>query len=844
MIVCVHGGMRSWLSVERGRLTVVLLALATLVAATVLVTVQLGAGSSVRSSARATVAGAYARLPLTFVENRGQAGEPVRYLSHGDRYGFYFTPDSVAMSLSQQDSAKGVNLFLDFVDANPGVSVEAADRSATTVSYLRSDSATGSRGGLPTYGEVRYRQLWSGVDMAVAGRDGVLKYEFHVAPGTRTDGIRLAYRGADGLRTDASGALLVDTPLGVLRDSAPVSYQVIGGERVPVESRYVLSGGSYGFALGGYDPAYELVIDPGLEYATYLGGFGNQTGSAITVDAAGSAYVTGSTQSPTFPTTAGAFDRSIGPNSDMDAFITKLNPAGTGLVYSTFMGGSDFDWGRDIAVDVAGNAYVGGQTKSTNFPTTSNAYDRTFNVDSCPRCGIDQYDAFVAKLNANGSQLVYSTFLGGFDTDDILGLALDGDGQAYVTGQTTSRNFPTTAGAFDTDANGEYDGFVAKFNSAGSQLLYSTRLGGTDNELPGAIAVDSAGNAVVGGSTRSLDFPTTAGALQPVHSGGDMLNLFDGFVTKVNTTGSGLVYSTFLGGTMQESLSDVTLDALGNAYVVGGTVSPGFPTTPGAFDTTFDGSSQSYAAKLDPSGSALVYSTFLGKAGASSGALTGDGAIWLAGGTLAADSYVSADALDVQLNGFSDAYVAKLNSTGTALDYATFLGGSDSDGALDVALDQAGNIHLTGRTMSADFPVTAGAFDRTYGGDPFLFGADAWIAKLTMGAVPTPPPSTPTPTPGQPLVAPTLVSPASDARLQPGTVNFDWSDVAGATGYTIQIDTNQSFQAPFTLETTTTTSQHTATTLPTQRLWWRVRAVDPTGTPGPWSSTRRFELRN
>nr|MDT0663329.1 SBBP repeat-containing protein [Micromonospora sp. DSM 115978] len=684
------------------------------------------------------VANMYARLPLTFVENQGQADDRVRFLSHGTRYGFFFTPDSLAMSLLEQDGATGVNLFLDFVGANPDVSVGVADQAPGTVSYLSTQSSAGAHGGLPTYGEVVYRELWSGVDMAINGRDGVLKYEFRVAAGADVDDIRLAYRGADGLTTDEAGSLMVDTAVGALRDNPPVSYQLVHGKRVPVESRYLLGGAdagnrSYGFAVDGYDPARELVIDPGLEYSTFLGGFGNQAGTAIAVDAAGSAYVTGRTQSPTFPTTAGAFDRTGSVNSDLDAFVAKLNPAGTGLVYSTFLGGSNFDWGRDLAIDAAGNAYVTGQTKSSNFPTTNGAYDRTFNVGTCPRCGIDQYDAFLTKLNPSGSQLVYSTFLGGTDLDDSLAITLDGAGQAYVTGQTASSDFPTTTGAFDTTANGEYDMFVAKVNAQGSQLIYSTRVGGADNELPGGIDVDASGSVVVGGATRSTGFPTTPDAIQPTHSGGNYVDLFEGFVTKLNPTGTALVYSTFLGGIRRDSVSDVLVDAVGNTYLSGSTLSPEFPTTPGAFDTTLASAGESFAAKLDPTGSALLYSTFLGGASASLGALAGDGGVWLAG-TAGPSAVVTPDAASGQFGGGSwDAYLARLNPGGTALDYATFIGGSDSEGAADLALDPAGAVYLTGSTRSANFPTTAGAFDRGYGGDPYLYGADAWVAKVSIG---------------------------------------------------------------------------------------------------------------
>lgn len=883
---------------------------------------------------------AYARLPLTFVENRGQTDGQVRYLAQGSRYGFFLTRDSLAMTLLQHDRSSGVNLSLDFLGANPDVSVGAEDRAAGTVSYLRAGSSS-SRTGLSTFGGVVYQELWPGVDMAVNGRDGVLKYEFRMKPGTRVDDIRLAYRGADGLAVDEAGGLTVATAIGALRDSPPVSYQVIDGVRVPVQSRYVLGDdASYGFAVSGYNPAYPLVIDPGLEYSTFLGGFGNQNGAAIAVDADGNAYVTGFTQSPTFPTTVGAFDRTGSANNDLDAFVSKLNPAGTALVYSTFLGGSNFDWGRDLAIDAAGNAYVAGQTKSSNFPTTSGAFDQTFNVDTCPRCGVDQYDAFVTKLNPSGSQLVYSTFIGGFDIDDALAIALESAGQAYIAGETASSNFPTTTGAFDTTANGGNDAYVAKLNAAGSQLVYSTRLGGTDNESVGGLAVDGAGNAVVVGATRSAGFPTTPGSLQPVHSGGQFIDLFDGFVTKVNATGSGLLFSTFLGGTKPDSIGNVLLDAAGNLYISGGTQSPEFPTTPGTFDTTFDGISPSFVAKLNPSASALLYSTFLGGAGASVGALTSDGSVWLAGGG-GPSAFISPDAWDIQFSGgSSDAYVAKLNPTATAFEYATFLGGTDNEGASELAIDPAGNVYITGTTRSADFPTTVGALDRTYGGDSFISGADAWVAKLAVGpGAPTPPPPPPPipdaptlvspadganvtqpvtfdwstvtaaasytiqvdeisafgaplvltadvttsefttsalpagtwfwrvravnsagthgpwsttrtitvpspPSPPQPLPAPTLISPSTDAQFPPTTtITFDWSDVTGAANYNIQIDNNSSFSAPFTVDTTIAASQHTVSGLPTQRMWWRVRAIDSSGTPGAWSLARRFEIK-
>jgi Beta-propeller repeat len=827
------------LRTEQDRLRLTLGVLAGLIGITLVALLGLqhvaGQPRSAAGPTKSVLQEAYARLPLTFVENLGQADGRVRYLAHGTRYGFFLTPEALVMSLLKPDGTTGVNLRLDFVGASREVAVGAAHRAPGTVSYLKEGSP---QSGLPSYGEVVYKGLWPGVDMAVNGRDGVLKYEFRLAPGAKADGIRLAYRGADRISTGVDGALVVDTAAGPLRDSAPVSYQIVDGRRVPVESRYVLDGESYGFAVGGYDPAHGLVIDPGLEYSTFLGGFGNQIGEAIAVDATGHAYVTGFTQSPTFPTTPGAFDRTGATGQILDAFVSKLNPTGTALVYSTFLGGSNFEWGRDIAVDAAGNAYIAGQTKSSNFPTTSGAFDRTFNVDTCPRCGIDQYDAFLTKLNPSGSALVYSTFLGGFGIDDGMFLALDGAGQVYLAGETASSNFPTTAGAFDTTANGGSDVYVAKFNTQGSQLLYSTRLGGADNELPGGIAVDPSGNAVVSGSTRSVEFPSTPGTVQPAHSGGEFLELFEGFVTKLNSTGTGLVYSTFLGGTKRDSLGTVFLDSAGNAYVSGGTFSPEFTVTPGTWDDVFDNGSESFIVKLDPAASAILLSTFLDGAGGSFKAFNPDGSVWLAGGG-GPNSFVTPDAWDTQFSGGnSDAYVAKLNATFTGIDYATFLGGTDSEGAFDLAVDPAGNIYFTGRTFSADFPVTAGAFDRVYSGDSFILGSDAWVAKIGFGPnAPTPPPSPPA-IPG----APVLASPA-DAATVTQPVTFDWNDVEHAVSYTIQVDEISAFGAPLILTANVGTSGFTTGSLPQGNWFWRVRAVNPAGTPGPWSATRAITVQ-
>ena len=509
--------------------------------------------------------------------------------------------------------------------------------------------------------------------------------------------------------------------------------------------------------------------------------------------------------------------------------MTKLNPAGTALVYSTFVGGSNMEFGNGLAVDAAGNAYVTGTTKSTNFPTTGGAFDRTLNTPgTCPRCGIDNTDGFVFKLNAAGSPRLLHLSRRRPRHRLAAGYRGNRAGNAFVVGETPSSEFPTTAGAFDRTRSGQIDMFVTKLNPTGSALAYSTFVGGAQVDNGQSITVDAAGNAYAMGSSSSTDFPTTAGAFDRTANGG-----FDGTVTKLNPAGSALVYSTYLGGQDSDGGSDVTLNGAGNAYVVGGTSSTNFPTTPGAFDTTPDGS-DGFVTKLNPAGSALVYSTAIG--GSASDSLGGivldpAGNAWLAAGTTSADFPVSADASDPTFNGVGDAVIAELNAAGSALPFATFLGGSQAEGAADIGRDGAGNLYVTGNTFSMDFPATVGAFDTVWNGDPTIFWGDAFVAKLSLTGGSTPPAPQPIP------AAPTLLAPANGANpAQP--VGFDWNDVTSAASYTIQIDDSSTFTAPLVRTQTVTSSSYLAGGLPSKTLFWRVRGINTAGTAGAFSVTR------
>jgi hypothetical protein len=413
-----------------------------------------------------------------------------------------------------------------------------------------------------------------------------------------------------------------------------------------------------GFRVAAYDPSRPLIIDPVLAYSTYLGGSGDDFGLGIAVDGAGSAYVTGQTLSTNFPTTSGAA-QTTKAGGFSDVFVTKLDATGSAFLYSTYLGGSDFDFSLGIAVDGAGSAYVTGATRSTDFPTTSGAAQTT-NAGSV--------DAFLAKLDATGSALLYSTYLGGSSDDGGRGIAVDGAGSAYVTGDTSSTDFPATSGAAQTTNAGGQDAFVTKLNASGSALLYSTYLGGSSGEVGQGIAVDGAGRAYMTGSTQSTDFPTTSGAAQTIYAGG----FFDAFVTKLDATGSVLLYSTYLGGSGDDVGLGIAVDGAGSAYVTGQTFSSNFPTTSGAAQTTHAG-------------------------------------------------------------GIADAFVTKLDASGSALLYSTYLGGSGFDIGQGIAVDGAGRVYVTGDTSSTNFPTTSGAAQTTHAGS-----FDAFVAKIEFVPLPTP----------------------------------------------------------------------------------------------------------
>ncbi|MEJ7623891.1 MAG: SBBP repeat-containing protein [Pyrinomonadaceae bacterium] len=735
-----------------------------------------------------SIAENYARLPMSFEENRGQSPVSADFIARGDGYTVALAPTEAVFRLrkvpavpanrtrrvghdqkSDISNEKSKSIRMQLINANPLAPADRCQKLAGRVNYLIGREPEKWNRDVEMFSRVAYRGVYSGIDVVYYGNQRELEYDFVVAPGHDPGQIAIGFEGASSAAIEpGSGDLVIILDESAIRQRKPFAYQESGGIRTEVASRYTKrEDGTIGFEIGEYDTDKELTIDPVLTYSTYLGGAGSDiVGSfdfdrVIAVDSAGNAYITGETSSADFPATTGSFD--IGFNGGRDVFVTKLNAAGTALVYSTFLGGSGADSGFGLAVDASGSVYITGETASDNFPTTAGAFDTTRNGN----------DAFVTKLDPSGASLVYSTFLGGTSDEFGVGIAVDSTGSVYVSGSTPSTNFPTTAGVFDTTYNTNGDIFVTRLNTTGTALVYSTYLGGTGEELVSGLALDAAGNAHVTGETSSTAFPTTTGAFDTTIGGS-----FDAYVTKLNAGGTALLYSTYLGGGSDDSAQGVALDSAGGVLVAGLTTSSDFPVTAGSYDPTYNGGvTDAFVTKVTAvSGMPLAFSTFLGGAADETAhgiAVDTAGRAHLTGTTTSTNFPVTVDGYDTSINGGSDVFLTTLNGAGSSLFYSTYIGGAGEDEGSGIAIGPNGDVYLAGVTLSSNFPTTAGAYDGTYA----FF--DAFVARLGSFGTPTPTPtSTPTatatptatPTPTQTTTVTGLVTTPSGSGLRNATV--------------------------------------------------------------------------
>jgi uncharacterized repeat protein (TIGR01451 family) len=710
------------------------------------------------------VAGDFGKLPLSFTANLGQADESVKYTAQGHGYQLALTQSEAVVIVNPESGVSGgssssagmraasrtgnpVFVRMKLVRSNSKAVPSGTERLPGVSNYLFGNNPQKWRLNVPTYARVRYQAVYPGIDLVYYGTEGKLEYDFVVLPGADPGSIALQVEGGDQLRRTSAGDLTVQTKTGTLSLLRPTVYQLKDGKREVVDAQFELAcDNQLRFRLGSYDHRRQLVIDPVLEYSTFLGGssldggiyehgYGYPSlGQGIAVDSKGEAVVVGATFSTNFPT-AHAFQSSYGKvaGNRWVAYVTKFNASGSGLIYSTFLGGSTpqsepaASTAAGVSVDSTGAAYVTGMTGATDFPV-KNAYQSHFGGEE---------DAYVAKFSPTGA-LVYSTYIGGKNREQSRAIAIDKQGNAYITGWTDG-GFPMTTGSFNPSAQGGI--FVASLSASGSVLRYSGMLGGVDQNSTGyGIAVDGSGNAYVTGAATSI---LTAHAFQPNPGGG----FTDAFVTKINPAGSSLVYSTYLGGPGRDTGNSIAVDGSGEAYV-GGTVwkssptdIPTFPVTSNAFSPQFSGliASDGFIAKLSPSGG-LLYSSFFGGGEVLAVAVDQYRTLYIGGYTFSSDFPQVANLTPFGPGGVN-AFVSTLVPSGaqgkSIAYYSTFLtkapNSTDRSGVNDqvlgIAVDSALNAYVTGYTWNAGFPTTKGAFHTVSRGQ-----SDAFVSKLAIAA--------------------------------------------------------------------------------------------------------------
>jgi Bacterial Ig-like domain (group 3)/Beta-propeller repeat len=795
-----------------------------------------GSNSQPAAAARRSAAN-FGAIPLSFEPNLGQTDPRVQFVSHGKGYSLFLAPGEAYVTLERQagkqdpavpqNSAPAADtLRMKLVGADSAAEAAGLDRQSGVVNYLVGNDPGKWRSGVPTFGRVIYTAVYPGINLVFYGNQQQLEYDFVVAPGADPNRIAWRIEGA-ALTVDRHGDLRLAAPGGPASFKKPVIYQVDGGKRVRVEGRYAVAGNKVSFVLGAYDHSKPLVIDPVLIYLTYLGaavsetypnnavnqiggvgGFGvtsNQLSQALAIDRDGNAYVTGYTNALDFPVKEPyqGSDPGLKTNSGARAaFVTKFNPEGTELVYSTYLSGGGIygAYGQTIAVDGEGNAYVAGYTNDKDFPTSAGAFQRicgdsVLNNARTASCQVGAVNGFVTKLDAAGSRIVYSTFLGA-SADYINSITVDSLGRAYVAGiaedscspQTPAfQCFPTTPDAIQTGegtcvvAPGDTTctaygamgwAFLTVFNPQGTGLVYSTLLGDNlgdivNGSLPAdmygfstgiSVALDSAGEIFLTGRTAASRLPVTAGAFQPKTMAGLPNAGTTGYVAKFNPVSSGgtsLRYLTYLGPAADDPNFDsaypggIAADDEGNAYISGWTDSQYFPTTKGSAQPTcgqvnFDECNTAFVSKLNASGSKLVWSTFFGQPSASSSGVNSIGPIQL---DKAGNVYVAGQAqgdyyfpqvypVEPYTNGNTQAFVAEFNPAGSKVNFWTLLGSltyAGAQSAAGLAVDDDGNIYLAGNTSAGGLATTKDAFETAYRGG--TTGASwGFVAKIAPQA--------------------------------------------------------------------------------------------------------------
>jgi hypothetical protein len=825
-------------------------------------------------------AAAAAALPdHLFIENHGQWDGPVRFAAWDGQSSASFTPTGIRLA----NAASGrVAVDLTFEGASSRTKLIGESKQAGHFNFYVGDDASRWRSDVPAYAGVRYDDLYAGLDVRVRQQGGHLEYDLLLEPNADLHRVVLRVDGATGLTIGNDGALRVKTAAGVLRQSRPVTWEVLpDGSRRAIDAKFkIIDATHFGFEAPGWDGARPLVIDPGLEWSTFVGGSQGESVAEVAAvrDGTGDVVIAGTTNSPDFPGTG-----TLANDQRTMGYVARLNASGSRLVYATLFGNAvdptDADHGsdrvEDMALDASGAPVVVGTTEAADFPTTANAFQKSLKGFS---------DAFVTRFDAAG-KMTFSTYLGGtrytdpnspfFDlaaSDEARAVGVDSAGSVVVAGMTQSPDFPTTAGAYDRSHNAAVvdgsdkldDMFITRLNPTLSALTYSTFLGGEADEEANDLVAGPTGIVTVAGDAdpgQTIDdndnyvplgkpFPTTADAVQRKHQGST-----DAVLARLRMNGQGasdLLYSTILGGREEDFGNAVAADPgdPNRVTLAGETYAWNFPTTPGALRRTPidpDSRDMAFASQFQLPGAAggagaLRWSTLLGGTSyqfATDVAIDPSGDVIVVGGASPEGSFPTTSGSfqpfgRIGNNAQRDAFVSRISADGKRLVYSTFLGGANSEG--NARVDSAGPdaVFVAGDTSSTDFPTTPGTHDRQ------LNGGDVFVSKLTL--LPLDPSDNTGP------AAPTPVTPAdSSPHDDIGPIRFDWTDVvhpAGIRGYQFQISPNADFARDDDNNNQWTDEFTTASQIDRHgnmgNNWWRVRAIDNANNFGAWSTARRF----
>ncbi len=663
--------------------------------------------------------------PIAIIENKGQINKKVIYYVKTGNYTIWIKKQGLVFDIKSKDLTKRSVIKMTFLTVNNDVKIVSGKSINGKTNIFKGKNKKDWVKNIKSFETITYKNIYKGIDLKIySTNDGKIEYDWIIGKRAKPSDIKIKIEGSENIFIEKSGTLNINHSFGVYKHRIPMSFQTINNIIKKVESHfYKINKNTYGIKTGKYNPKYKLTIDPIIEqkYSTYVGGDSFDSVKSIAVDNSGYVYITGITGSTNFPTTTGAYDIGKG-DGEYDIFVSKFSTTGKTLIYSSYIGGCCRDYATSIAIDVGGYAYITGYTESEDFPVTD-SYQTIY--------GGGKTDAIIIKLGTDGTSLEYSTFLGGCDDDYGMGIATDSDsnfcsdneGSAYVTGYTNGTDFPVSDTSYQSTNGGGIDAFVTKLSDDGSSLTYSTYFGGTLNDYGIAIAADCCGEASISGNTESSDFPTSS-AFQSANGGES-----DVFITKFSSTGDSLKFSSYLGGNSNETASSIIMcmNCCGYTYVAGSTSSIDYPTILPFQNIYGGGYSDGFIAMITKTGT-LTYSTYFGGVGRdiiNGIALDSSRNIFITGNT---DSN-NIPVLNAFANNLSstknDAFISMLSQSGSNLLFSSYYGGTDHDIPSGIAIGCCGGIYLAGETESSDLPLL-NTFQSTFSGGE----RDGFVSKF------------------------------------------------------------------------------------------------------------------